>query len=161
VFLAGPSRYLRCLVRRAARKQLLQLHYNRCLVFAILGFPPGGCAFALPGAAFVVGQTLGLGLLDGLLGDEDALAFIAITGACPLDHNGTQWRMLRGAAREGGIAAGQILEMVKVRTGQAECPVVFHANPSSSAQLVAAVSTFRVAANDENHNILRIGVRSD
>jgi len=66
--------------------------------------------------------------------------------------------MLRGPAREGGYAAGQILQMRKIGAGHAERLVVLHPNPASRPQFLAALGAFRVAADDEDDNVL--GFRS-
>src|ERR1017187_2715307 len=139
MLLAGPRRDARPLLRRTARKRLLQLYRDRRQIFQVLVLAAFRRPFALPGAAFLVGQTLLLRPAQGFGGDEDTLAFVAFAGARPLHDHGAERRMLRGPAREGGVATGQILQMRKIGAGHAERLVVLHPNPASRPQFLAAL----------------------
>src|ERR1035437_3422350 len=153
MLLAGPRRDARRRLRRTTRKQLLQFYRDRSQIFQVLVLAAFRRPLALPGAAFLVGQTLLLRTAQGFGGDEDSLAFVAVAGARPLDDHGAERRMLCGPAREGGVAAGQILQMRKVGTGQTERLVVLHTNPAPLAQFLAALGAFRVAADDEHDDV--------
>src|ERR1035441_8648477 len=95
MLLAGPCRNARRLRRRTPRKQLLQVHRDRSQIFQVLVLPMFRRPFALPGAAFLVSQTLLFCTAQGFGGDEDALAFVAFAGARPLDDHGAERRMFR------------------------------------------------------------------
>src|ERR1043165_8078738 len=62
--------------------------------------------------------------------------------------------MLRRAAREGGVAAGQKLQMRQVRARHAERLFVFATQPATRAKLLAAFRELRIATNYENNNFV-------
>ena len=132
---------------------MLQFLRDRRLISAIFDFPPFRRPLALPGAAFFVGQALFLRPAQSFGGNEDSLTFVTFAGARPLDDHGTQRRMLRGATREGGVAAGQILQMRKIGAGQTERLFVLDPNPAPRPQFLAAFGAFRVAADDEDDDV--------
>lgn len=56
----------------------------------LLRLASDGGALALPGTGLGVGQRFRFRGADGLRRDKDALAFVALTGARPLHHDGPQ-----------------------------------------------------------------------
>jgi hypothetical protein len=64
----------------------------------------------------------GLGSFKGLGFDQKALAFIATSGSAPFQNDSPKNGCLLGTPGERGISRREKLEVIKIRTGQAQGP---------------------------------------
>lgn len=98
-----------------------------------LGLKPHVGELALSAGSLAPGRSLGLireafllGAVHSVLLDEYALALVAAAGAAEAHDDGREPAVLAGAARQGGIAAREVHEMVQVGAGEAERSGVLH-----------------------------------
>ena len=113
--------------------------------------PSGGFAFSSPSSSdLAVGQTFLLGLFQCLRLDEQALTFISLAGAAPLEHDGRQRRVLTRAPGECRIAGGDKGEVIQVGAGQAKCALAFdQCDPRSAPQLLATLIAGGIGRRNE------------
>jgi hypothetical protein len=98
----------------------------------------------------------GLGGFEGLLLDQKALAFVATTGSAPFQHDGPKGGCLLGAPGERGISGWEKLEVVEVRTGQAQGPFgLVQADPSGARQRRATLAACTLPARNEDLDFRR------
>ena len=72
-----------------------------------------------------IGQGFFLGAADRRWFGENSLALVMLAGARPLQHHGSQRRMLGSPSGNGRIASRQILQMIEIGTLKTKRPVVF------------------------------------
>jgi hypothetical protein len=58
-----------------------------------------------------------------------------------------------GSARQGGVATRQVLQMVEVRTRQAQRVLAFHPQQTSPIQLRIALAALGALAHPEDHQL--------
>ena len=98
----------------------------------------------------------GLGGFEGLLLDQKALAFVATPGSAPFQHDGPEGGCLLGTPGERGISGREKLEVVEVRTGQAQGPFgLVQADPSGASQRRATLAACTVPARNEDLDFRR------
>ncbi len=93
----------------------------------------------------------GLGGFEGRLFHQKALAFVATSGSAPFQYDGPKRGCLLGTPGERGISGREKLEVVEVRTGQAQGPFgLIQADPSGASQRRAALAARPVSARNED-----------
>jgi len=125
-------------------RESLQVLAIRCLRF-LLANPRPGCARRR------IRDAGGLGGLQRLLLDQKALAFVAISGSTPFQHDGPKARCLLGTPGERGISGRKKLEVVEVRTGQTQGSFgLIQANPGGASQRRSTLAARTLPARNED-----------
>src|SRR5207302_3126541 len=101
-------------------------------------------------------ETLLFGACERLFRNEDALPFIPLSGAAEAQNDGTQRRVLRGAARDAGISSWNERKMSEVCAVDAEPSRSLFPEEVAFEQLTAALIALRVASayQLENKDVL-------